>query len=688
MTMEGVWDVISGRYRNCSSTCGESDAFVSIPDEGDMVFLRKKVKSGAAVGKLVLLQITGNEITRNEITMNEITGNEITGKQMVVHVGNSSTVDDVLKLEMLFETEGVGHVGKFKEVKYDEVFDDDENIVEDVDVSMNNLCFTTDPKHDINIGVVEVQEDDLDVIDYDSFGSDLDDGIDSERRIQLRELRRIGKHKNKVKTRRKLIMVKHGKERVRVRCQGTIPTLVPYVATQTDMGKNEISQTKGGPVIRDNSISGKQNILGKDKTCQGKGRWEVRTLIEEYNCLQSKEIKACTSKFLSDHIIKSLATNPNITMRAVQDQIQKQFDVGVSKMKAFRAKRIATDKITGSREQYSLLREYAQELINQNPGTTIRIDVQQEPNPESMTRTFRRVCVCLGALKQGFRACSRDILILDECFMSRPWRGQILTAVGVDANNGMYPVAYAIVEVESKASWCWFLSLLGEDLGIEANFNYTFISDRQKAIHENMKSQFKGGRAKCDLPLNNICKVFNRQLLDGKDQPIITCLEYIIEYLMKRIVVVQKVHAAYRLETWAHVYLFKVNLCNGREIWPEVEATTVIAPPLYKPQVGRPPKNRKKSHDEVANESCSSGKLSRKGKSVRCGKCGNMGYNRKGCRGQGGATQAAGARTVSGKGGARRTACARNVSSHASARQAAGARIISSQSGGSSLSHP
>ncbi|GJZ57492.1 hypothetical protein Tco_0612986 [Tanacetum coccineum] len=38
-------------------TCGELDAFVSIPDEGDMDFLRKKVKSGAAVGKRVLVQV-------------------------------------------------------------------------------------------------------------------------------------------------------------------------------------------------------------------------------------------------------------------------------------------------------------------------------------------------------------------------------------------------------------------------------------------------------------------------------------------------------------------------------------------------------------------------------------------------------------------------------------------------------
>ena len=49
------------------------------------------------------------------------------------------------------------------------------------------------------------------------------------------------------------------------------------------------------------------------------------------------------------------------------------------------------------------------------------------------------------------------------------------------------------------------------------------------------------GRPKCDILLNNMCEVLNRQLLDGRDKPIITCLEFIREYLMKRIVNVQKV---------------------------------------------------------------------------------------------------------------------------------------------------
>ena len=41
--------------------------------------------------------------------------------------------------------------------------------------------------------------------------------------------------------------------------------------------------------------------------------------------------------------------------------------------------------------------------------------------------------------------------------------------------------------------------------------------------------------------LNNICEVFNGQLVDGRDRPIISTLEYAKEYLMKVIVNVKQV---------------------------------------------------------------------------------------------------------------------------------------------------
>ena len=49
------------------------------------------------------------------------------------------------------------------------------------------------------------------------------------------------------------------------------------------------------------------------------------------------------------------------------------------------------------------------------------------------------------------------------------------------------------------------------------------------------------GRAGSDLLINNICEVFNGKIAPARDKPVITLLEYIREYCMKRIVVVNAV---------------------------------------------------------------------------------------------------------------------------------------------------
>ena len=49
------------------------------------------------------------------------------------------------------------------------------------------------------------------------------------------------------------------------------------------------------------------------------------------------------------------------------------------------------------------------------------------------------------------------------------------------------------------------------------------------------------GRAGSDVLLNNLCEVFNGKLLHARNKPIISCLEFIRQYLMKRICNVMKV---------------------------------------------------------------------------------------------------------------------------------------------------
>ncbi|XP_076946441.1 uncharacterized protein LOC143617935 [Bidens hawaiensis] len=220
---------------------------------------------------------------------------------------------------------------------------------------------------------------------------------------------------------------------------------------------------------------------------------------------------------------EQIEEDPNISLKAVQGQFRRKYGVSVHKMKAYRAKMKAKKKVEGDyKEQYSLLREYAAELVDKNP------------------------------------ALNRDLHGLDGAFMKGTFPGQMLTAVGLDSNNGIYPVCYAIVESESNNSWTWFLELMSEDLEIGSNSRFTFMSDRQKGllqaiqtlfpcdehiyclrhIHENMKLAGYRGRAISDVMINNMCEVYNGKIVEGRDRPIISALEYVREYLMRSIVTV------------------------------------------------------------------------------------------------------------------------------------------------------
>nr|XP_043639243.1 uncharacterized protein LOC122610313 [Erigeron canadensis] len=216
---------------------------------------------------------------------------------------------------------------------------------------------------------------------------------------------------------------------------------------------------------------------------------------------------------MSKQIREQINRNPGIPTRALQEELEQKLQVRVSWMKAFRAKQQANIDYKGDyHSQYELLRYYCEELRLQNPGTTVKIEVERTHNPDDPTRQFKRIYICLGSLKSGFKACGRDLIGLDGAFMKGPYPGQVLTFVGVNSNNGIYPIAYAVVEVENRDSWTWFFEYLGDDFELATNSNFTFITDIQKGliqainnvfptaehryclkrIHENMKLHWRG----------------------------------------------------------------------------------------------------------------------------------------------------------------------------------------------------
>ncbi|CAL8167965.1 unnamed protein product [Prunus armeniaca] len=82
--------------------------------------------------------------------------------------------------------------------------------------------------------------------------------------------------------------------------------------------------------------------------------------------------------------------------------------------------------------------------------------------------------------KKGFLDGCWPVVCLDGCHVKGPHLGQVLSAMGVYANNGMFPLAYAYVEIESNSTWLWFLKLLSGDLNIRNN--YVFMTNKQKGL--------------------------------------------------------------------------------------------------------------------------------------------------------------------------------------------------------------
>ena len=93
---------------------------------------------------------------------------------------------------------------------------------------------------------------------------------------------------------------------------------------------------------------------------------------------------------------------------------------------------------------------------------------------------FERLYIRFEAQMQGFHNGCRPIIGLDGCHLKGVYGGQLLSAVGRDGNNNLFPISLAVVEAETKDSWTWFLIELTEDIKAQEKMKSSWISDRHK----------------------------------------------------------------------------------------------------------------------------------------------------------------------------------------------------------------
>ncbi|KAH1232845.1 hypothetical protein GmHk_09G025420 [Glycine max] len=278
--------------------------------------------------------------------------------------------------------------------------------------------------------------------------------------------------------------------------------------------------------------------------------WQVVTFKDEHCCFGTATNSQDTPKWASKMLMSLLMHSPDMRLKAIVAYALEKWGFRMSMDQAYRAKVKAMEKIEGAtKDQYKHLRSYVAELIEKNKNSTVKIKCDLTPHGP----VFERMYVCLEACKNAFVTTCRPLIGLDGCFLKGEFGGQLLSEVGKDGNNQMFPFAYGLVEVIKE---------LGENVEHRLCIKHLYGNWKKKYPGAHMKelmrmiktydveawkdlerlnpaswtkSSFKVN-TKCDLQVNNMCEAFNNVIMEYRDKPIITLLEGIRFYISSRIV--------------------------------------------------------------------------------------------------------------------------------------------------------
>ncbi|KAK4383401.1 hypothetical protein Sango_2778100 [Sesamum angolense] len=396
----------------------------------------------------------------------------------------------------------------------------------------------------------------------------------------------------------------------------------------------------------------------------------------------------------------SFRTDPNRAVKGFRKDVIKDIRCNVSKYQAYRAKRKALNAIDGAADdQFALLWDYAEELRKSNPRSNV-IMMMTDSDDGNVNKKFAKFYVMFDALRVGFLSGCRPIIGVDGCHLKGPHGGVLLTAVSIDPNNNLYPLAYAIVSGETREAWEWFLGLLKSDLNMattESEFKVRmeemiklnemvvdWLSDKPP-VH--WSRAFFNTFPKCDILLNNVCESFNSCILEAREKPFLTMLEWIREFIMLRLTenrdraekkwsdkkicpkirkILDKnmdkaadcipiksdqynyeiscydgasqvldpedfVNPCYSVQTFKKVYRYAIMPVNGPKLWAQTGNIPPL-PPNFGRKAGRPSRARRMEPDEIPNKQRRSSKrgqkkpikLKRQSFKVKCHYCGGQ----------------------------------------------------------------
>ncbi|XP_052625692.1 uncharacterized protein LOC128132781 [Lactuca sativa] len=214
--------------------------------------------------------------------------------------------------------------------------------------------------------------------------------------------------------------------------------------------------------------------------------FQIKAMNGDHKCSRQFKFGSIVSpEWIGRHYVTEIANKPKMKLQEMIDDIRQRYRCVVSIGQVRRARKWAKNLIEGKlTEHYARIWDYAHELLRSNPGSTCQVGVTTNPDGKNY---FHRFYICFKALSVSWKRGCRRVIGLDGCFLKGQVKGELLTAIGRDANNQVYPIAWAVVDVENKSNWTWFLELLSGDLDLIDGSGLVVISDQHKGLLQSVK---------------------------------------------------------------------------------------------------------------------------------------------------------------------------------------------------------
>lgn len=156
----------------------------------------------------------------------------------------------------------------------------------------------------------------------------------------------------------------------------------------------------------------------------------------------------------------------------------KLFQSKCSYKKGWHARKAAIELLFGSwNDTFTILAKYMLALEHANPGTIVQWKHHQSSSENQKILQYMFWSFKPAVL--GFSHCL-PVISIDRTFLKGAYKGVLLVAIGWDANNHIFPLAFAIVDEETTTSWDWFLRLLR--CYVVPDKSICLISDRHEDI--------------------------------------------------------------------------------------------------------------------------------------------------------------------------------------------------------------